>query len=80
MKVLEGTFAASLLAVVVFAVQFALGRRLSAAWRFVLWLPVLLRLLLPLFPESPVQFVQLACCALFGPETTEHVCSSGQRQ
>ena len=32
--------------------QFALRKRLSAAWRFALWLPVLLRLLVPALPES----------------------------
>lgn len=48
----ETTWQASLLALLVFAVQLAFGRRLTARWRYALWLLVLLRLVLPVLPES----------------------------
>lgn len=43
---------ASLLTVVVLIVQVLLGHRAPARWRYALWLPVLLVLLTPAFPES----------------------------
>src|SRR5438552_2647607 len=43
---------ASVLAVVVLAVQFALRKQLSARWRHALWAIVLLRLLIPVTPAS----------------------------
>ncbi len=51
---LEAGFSATILALIIAAVQWALRGRLSPAWRFALWTPVLLRLFLPIFPESPV--------------------------
>ena len=44
---------ASLLSVVVLGVQVMLRHRVPARWRYALWLPVLLVLLTPAFPESP---------------------------
>ncbi len=43
---------ASILIVVVLAIQWLLSSRIPAAWRYALWLPVILRLLLPITPES----------------------------
>jgi beta-lactamase regulating signal transducer with metallopeptidase domain len=43
---------ASLLTVVVLIVQVLLGHRAPARWRYALWLPVLIVLLMPGFPES----------------------------
>ncbi len=43
---------ASLLIMVVFIVQAFLGHRAPARWRYALWLPVLIVLLMPGFPES----------------------------
>ena len=43
---------ASLLSVVVLGVQVMLRHRVPARWRYALWLPVLLVLLTPAFPES----------------------------
>jgi beta-lactamase regulating signal transducer with metallopeptidase domain len=56
-KVAEASLAASILALVVLLIQFALRSRLTPAWRFALWLPVLLRLLLPYVPEAPTSFL-----------------------
>jgi beta-lactamase regulating signal transducer with metallopeptidase domain len=52
-KILEATLSASILAAIVFLLQVALRKRLSAAWRFALWIPVLIRLLIPVLPETP---------------------------
>lgn len=49
---LEASFSATILALIITAVQWVLRGRLSPAWRFALWTPVLLRLFLPIFPES----------------------------
>ncbi|QIF00913.1 M56 family metallopeptidase [Roseimicrobium sp. ORNL1] len=43
---------ASALAVVVLIVQAMLRHRVPARWRYALWLPVLIVLLMPVFPES----------------------------
>ena len=43
---------ASLLTVVLLIVQVLLGHRAPARWRYALWLPVLIVLLMPGFPES----------------------------
>ncbi|MWV46386.1 M48 family metalloprotease [Paenibacillus sp. HJL G12] len=48
------TLTASLVAIVVMAVQHLLRRRISARLRYSLWLIVLARLVLPVFPDSPV--------------------------
>ncbi|MGG3508554.1 M56 family metallopeptidase [Paenibacillus lautus] len=48
------TLMASAVAVVVLAVQHLLRRRIHARLRYALWLIVLLRLMLPVLPQSPV--------------------------
>lgn len=49
---LTASLRASLLTVVVLLAQTLLSKRLSASWRHALWLPVLVVLLTPTFPES----------------------------
>lgn len=49
---LRTTLEASCLAVLVLALQAALGKRLSARWRYLLWLIVIVRMLMPWAPES----------------------------
>ena len=44
---------AAVLALVVFLVTLALGKRLPARWRFGLWLVVFVRLALPMTPVAP---------------------------
>lgn len=44
---------ASLLTIAVFLLQAALRRHLTARMRYALWLPVLIVLLMPVFPQSP---------------------------
>lgn len=48
----EASWQASVIAVLVLAVQWALGARLTAGWRYGLWFLVAARLLLPALPES----------------------------
>jgi bla regulator protein blaR1 len=49
---LTASLRASVLTIVVLGVQFVLRRQLSARARYALWLPVLIVLLTPVFPES----------------------------
>jgi beta-lactamase regulating signal transducer with metallopeptidase domain len=48
------TVAASILAVLIGGIQWAFRRRLGATWRFGLWMLVLVRLLVPVLPQSTV--------------------------
>ncbi|MCB1225471.1 MAG: hypothetical protein KDK99_06645 [Verrucomicrobiales bacterium] len=50
---LNASLRASVLTVVVFAIQWAFQRHLSPRWRYSVWLPVLIVLLAPVLPESP---------------------------
>src|SRR5438445_11208743 len=56
----RSSWQASVLAVVVLAVQFALRKHLSARWRHALWGIVLLRLLIPVTPPSPWSLFNVA--------------------
>ncbi len=49
----DATWQATALAVVVFLVVFLLRERLQPRWRYLLWCVVLLRLALPVLPETP---------------------------
>src|SRR6266404_9827216 len=49
---LKTTWQASILALIVLIVQWALREKLSARWRYALWLVVLIRLVLPCAPQS----------------------------
>jgi bla regulator protein BlaR1 len=57
--VAEASIAATILTLIVFAIERGLQKRLSAAWRFAIYLPVLLRLLLPIVPESPTSILNV---------------------
>lgn len=56
---LDATAAASVVLLLVLAVQRLLRRRLSPRLVHALWLLVLLRLLVPVFPDSPVSIFHL---------------------
>ncbi|MED5018739.1 M56 family metallopeptidase [Paenibacillus chibensis] len=51
---IAATLTASLAAIVVIFVQHLLRRRIGARLRYALWLIVLVRLVVPVFPHSPV--------------------------
>jgi len=65
--VLRSTVQASVLAMVIFAIQFALRKRLPARWQYLLWLVLLVRVALPWAPESPTSMFNAA--RLFEAET-----------
>ena len=50
---------ASILVAMVVTVQFVLRRWLTPGWRYALWIPVLVRLLCPVFPESALSVFNL---------------------
>ena len=57
---LAASWQASVLAVFVLLIQRLLGSRLNPRWRYALWLLVLLRLVLPVLPESALSIFQFA--------------------
>jgi beta-lactamase regulating signal transducer with metallopeptidase domain len=61
---LRASWQAALLALLVLAAQWAFQKRLTARWRYALWLLVLARLALPAAPSSALQRLQpLQLCA-----------------
>ncbi|HTG43924.1 MAG TPA: M56 family metallopeptidase, partial [Verrucomicrobiae bacterium] len=72
-ELLKATIAGSILAVVVAALQFSAKRRLTPAWRYALWLPVLLRLIIPVFPESSWSLFNLPRWVELGPRAEPRV-------
>ena len=50
---LAATLRASVLAVIILGIQLVLRRWLPAPWRYALWLPMLLVMVLPVLPEVP---------------------------
>src|SRR4051812_44525598 len=70
----EVSWQASLLALAVWIVQRVSQRGLNPRWRHALWLLVLLRLVLPIVPESPVSgnaFIPMAMTSA-GPLSAPH--------
>ncbi|MFU1794659.1 M56 family metallopeptidase [Paenibacillus azoreducens] len=49
---IRGSFMAGILVLLVLIVQFILKNKLEARWKYLLWMPVVIRLLLPWAPES----------------------------
>ncbi|MEM1221289.1 MAG: M56 family metallopeptidase [Verrucomicrobiota bacterium] len=58
LRLFEISWQASVLALVVFLVQKLFSRWLNPRWFYILWLLVIMRLLLPVVPESPVSGYQ----------------------
>jgi bla regulator protein BlaR1 len=56
----RSSWQAAVLAAIVLGVQWVARDRLSARWRYNLWLLVLLRLIVPVTPPSPVSVFNLA--------------------
>lgn len=50
--VIRGSFMASILVLLVLMLQFLLKNKLEVRWKYLLWIPVVFRLLLPWAPES----------------------------
>jgi hypothetical protein len=81
----RASWQAVVLAAIVLALQLVLGGRLAAKWRFALWSVVMLRLLIPTLPASPMSLFNLSpqLCAeaapgsVGGPKPFGPPCSSG---
>jgi beta-lactamase regulating signal transducer with metallopeptidase domain len=56
----RASWQASVLAVLVLAVQLVFGRRIAPRWRHAMWMLVFVRLALPVVPSSPVSVFNLA--------------------
>ncbi|MBI1194858.1 MAG: tetratricopeptide repeat protein [Gammaproteobacteria bacterium] len=56
-QILSASAVAALLILLTLGLQTALRKRVPARWRFILWMPVLVRLLVPALPESPVSLL-----------------------
>ncbi|WP_208916124.1 M56 family metallopeptidase [Paenibacillus uliginis] len=50
--IIRGSFMAGILIVLVLILQFLMKNKLEARWKYLLWVPVVIRLLLPWAPES----------------------------
>ncbi|WP_274517656.1 M56 family metallopeptidase [Paenibacillus alvei] len=57
--VIRGSFMASILVVLVLILQFLLKNKLEARWKYLLWIPVAIRLLLPWAPESSLSLYNI---------------------
>jgi bla regulator protein BlaR1 len=62
-RVFEATWHASLLIVLTLAIQELFRSKIPPAWKYALWLPVVLRLLLPSVPESGFSLLNLGKAA-----------------
>src|ERR1051325_461096 len=67
--VLEASWQAAVLGVLVLIVQLGFRKKLSPAWRYGLWLLVVTRLLMPISPQSAVSIFNLA--RVSPPQSTE---------
>lgn len=57
--VIRGSLMASILVILVLIVQFLMKDKLKPRWKYILWLPVAIRLLLPWAPESTLSLYNL---------------------
>lgn len=58
---------AGILVVLVLSLQFLLRKRLEARWKYWLWLPVAIRLLLPWAPESSLSLYNVLPVDVLAP-------------
>jgi len=80
---LAATLRASVLAVIILGIQLVLRRWLPAQWRYALWLPMLLVMLLPALPEvpfgwSPKKSAGIPAIAMQAPAVSDPVVSGGE--
>ncbi|MFD0617473.1 M56 family metallopeptidase [Paenibacillus sp. GCM10027629] len=65
--VIRGSFMAGILIVLVLILQFLLKNRLEGRWKYLLWIPVAVRLLLPWAPESSLSLYNFISLESFMP-------------
>ncbi|MGG4340792.1 M56 family metallopeptidase [Paenibacillus lautus] len=65
--VIRGSFMASILIVLVLILQFLLRNKIEARWKYWIWLPVAIRLLLPWAPESSLSLYNVLSLEAIAP-------------
>ncbi|SCW65972.1 BlaR1 peptidase M56 [Paenibacillus tianmuensis] len=65
--VIRGSFMAGILVLLVLALQFLLKNKLEARWKYLIWLPVAIRLLLPWAPESSLSLYNVLSLKAVAP-------------
>lgn len=65
--VIRGSFMASILILLVLILQFLLRNKIEARWKYWLWLPVAIRLLLPWAPESSLSLYNVLSLEAIAP-------------
>ncbi|BFH62880.1 M56 family metallopeptidase [Paenibacillus azoreducens] len=65
--VIRGSFMAGILVLLVLIVQFLLKNKLEARWKYLIWLPVAIRLLLPWAPESSLSLYNVLSLEAIAP-------------
>lgn len=65
--VLRGSFMAGILIVLILALQFLMKNKLESRWKYLLWIPVVIRLLLPSAPESSLSLYNVFSLEAIAP-------------
>jgi len=65
--VIRGSFMAGILVLLVLIVQFLFKNKLEARWKYLIWLPVAIRLLLPWAPESSLSLYNVLSLEAIAP-------------
>ncbi|MBD8499167.1 M56 family metallopeptidase [Paenibacillus arenosi] len=71
--VIRGSIMAGILVVLVLTLQFLLKNKLGARWTYLLWLPVVIRLLLPWAPESSLSLYNMLPANAIAPELQQSI-------
>ncbi|TVX93396.1 M56 family metallopeptidase [Paenibacillus agilis] len=71
--VIQTSFMASILVVIVLMLQFVMKNKLEARWHYLLWMPVVIRLLLPWAPESSLSLYNMFSLDGIAPSIHEQV-------
>jgi len=69
--VIRGSFMASILVLLVLMLQLLLRNKLEVRWKYLLWIPVAIRLLLPWAPESSLSLYNVFSLETIVPETKQ---------
>ncbi|WP_339264888.1 M56 family metallopeptidase [Paenibacillus sp. FSL R5-0470] len=65
--VIQGSFMAGILVMLILILQFLFQNKLEARWKYLLWIPVAIRLLLPWAPESSLSLYNVLSLESFMP-------------
>ncbi|WP_245583554.1 M56 family metallopeptidase [Paenibacillus assamensis] len=71
--VIQASFMASILVIFVLVLQFIMKNKLEARWHYLLWMPVVIRLLLPWAPESSLSVYNMFALESIAPSVHERV-------